>query len=490
MSKVFERIGGASVGRSVFNLSYEKKLTCDMGKLIPVMCDEVVPGDILDLANNITIRMQPMVAPMLHEVNAYVHYFFVPYRLLWDDWENFITGGEDGDDDSTLPTWNCADVTVGSLWDHLGFPTNVTLPANNRPMSFPRDAYNFIYNEYYRDQNLIDKVALTQENILNRAWEKDYFTASLPWQQRGTAPALPINGTTSAVFPITGATTSSSTTFPRNASGELSSPATDAQTLLNNNTVDLSTASTFDISDLRLAFQIQRWLERNARAGVRYTEFLKAHFGIAPKDERLDRPEYIGGSKQPIIVSEVLQTSETNTSLQGTLAGHGLSSSGKYIGKYRAKEFGLIMGIMSVMPRSAYSQGIDRQWLRETKFDFCFPEFVNLSEQAIKTQEIYATAVEATNDTPFGYIGKYDEMRVKRNMLAGEMRPNGDFDYWTLGRDFGSTPLLNQSFIECVPSKRVFAVQNEDVLIVQVANLIKAVRPIPLMAEPGLIDHV
>uniref|UniRef100_UPI004055A905 major capsid protein n=1 Tax=Candidatus Electrothrix sp. TaxID=2170559 RepID=UPI004055A905 len=265
---------------------------------------------------------------------------------------------------------------------------------------------------------------------------------------------------------------------------------TNAKAFFDNNSVDLSSATTFDIADLRLAFQIQRWLERNARAGARYTEFLKSHFNVSPRDERLQRPEYIGGSKQIISISEVLQTSETTTTPQGTMAGHGLSVSGKYIGKYRAEEFGLIMGIMSIMPRSAYSQGIDRQWLRKTKYDFPFPEFTNLSEQGIEQAEIFATGVESENQTLFGYIGRYDECRVKRNMLAGQMRPDGTYDFWTLGRDFASAPLLNQSFIECIPSKRVFAVQDEDVCIVQVANLIKAVRPLPLVAEPGLIDHV
>lgn len=498
-SNVFNRVGGARFGRSVFNLSYEKKLTCDMGKLIPIMCDEVVPGDVLDIANHVVVRLTPLIAPMLHEVNVYLHYFFVPYRLLDEDFEEFITGGEDGQSAVTLPTWNVTDNAIGSLWDHLGFPTGITLPANNRPMSFPRDAYNFIYNEYYRDQNLISEVALTSEDIQHRAWEKDYFTASLPWQQRGTAPALPISGTTNAewdqsVFTQTAGGTSlnapDTASNPTILVNSLNGPA-NVKGAFDDNTVDLSAATTFDISDLRLAFQIQRWLERNARAGARYTEFLRAHFGVAPRDERLDRPEYIGGSKAPIVVSEVLQTSSTDaTTPQGNLAGHGLTSKGRYIGKYRVKEFGLIMGIMSIMPRSAYSQGIDKQWLRETKYDFAFPEFVNLSEQAVKTMELYATAVEATNDTLFGYIGRYDEMRVKRNMLAGEMRAGGTYDYWTLGRDFSGTPLLNQSFIECDPSKRTFAVQDEDTCIVQVANILKAVRPIPIMAEPGLIDHV
>ena len=230
-------------------------------------------------------------------------------------------------------------------------------------------------------------------------------------------------------------------------------------TALQNNTVDLSTASTFDIADLRLAFQIQKWMERNARGGVRYTEFLRAHFGVAPRDERLHRPEYIGGSKSPVIMSEVLQTSSTDlTTPQGNLAGHGISAQDQFCGSYRAAEFGLIMGIMSIMPKPAYSQGINRQWLRRSKFDFFFPEFVGLSEQAIEQAEIYATDVASANTTIFGYQGRYDEMRTKDNMVVGEMRTT--FDYWHLARQFSSAPLLNSSFITCIPRKDIFAVQN------------------------------
>ena len=257
--------------------------------------------------------------------------------------------------------------------------------------------------------------------------------------------------------------------------------------------VDLSTASTFDIADLRLAFQIQKWMERNARAGVRYTEFLRAHFGVSPRDDRLDRPEYIGGSKSPIIVSEVLQTSSTDaTTPQGNLAGHGLSVNEAYCGSYNVQEYGLILGMFSVMPRPSYQQGINRQWLRRTRYDFFFPEFQNLSEQAIENAEIMALDADATHNTGiFGYQGRYDEMRYKPNMVVGEMRDT--FDYWHLGRVFDALtpPVLNSDFVECNPDdcKRVFAVQDVPGLMVQFANIIKAFRPLMIQAEPGLIDH-
>nr|QJB18828.1 MAG: major capsid protein [Microvirus sp.] len=498
---IFDSVSSVQPGRSVFDLSYDKKLTCDMGELIPVMCDEMVPGDKFDIGNQIVVRFQPLVAPILHEINAFVHYFFVPYRILWNLWEDFITGGETGADASVLPRWNPTNTAVGSLWDYLGFPTGI-VPTDALPLDFVRSAYNRIYNEFYRDENLITEVAATGEVILKRAWEKDYFTSSLPWQQKGTAPALPISGMSSAVFNagiFTAGASAPTATFTVDAdtssdayihlSGDSAIARANAKAALDRNTVDLSSATTFNVADLRLAFQIQKWMERNARAGSRYTEFLKAHFGVSPRDDRLQRPEYVGGSKSGVIVSEVLQTSKTESGApQGNLAGHGLVADSTYVGSYHAKEYGLMMGIMSIMPRSAYSQGIDRQWLRRTKYDFYSPEFANLSEQAIERAELYASAVGAENRTIFGYQGRYDEMRVKRNMVVGKMRST--FNYWHLGREFGSAPLLNQSFIECAPSKRIFAVQTEPGLIVDVENRIKAIRPLPYASEPGLIDHM
>jgi len=495
----FQRVQNNRPGRSVFNLSYEKKLNCDMGQLIPIMCDEVVPGDIFEIGNEVVIRLQPLVAPILHEINCFIHYFFVPYRLLWEDWEEFISGGVDGDYTATLPTWNpgSGKNAIGTLWDYFGFPTGIDA-AGAYPMQFPLNAYNLVYNEYYRDQTQVAEVALDQEEILIRAWEKDYFTSALPNQQRGTAPALPISGTSSAdwqdadwaqgvptnymglIFAGTGV----------DQKGYLNSAdaLANAKAFFDDNVVDLSSATTFDVSDLRLAFQIQKWMERNARAGARYTEFLGAHFGVFPRDERLQRPEFIGGSKSPVVVSEVLQTSSTDlTSPQGNMAGHGITADKNYVAKYHAKEFGLIIGIMSIMPRSAYQQGIDRQWLRTTKYDFYFPEFANLSEQAIQMVELYASNTPADNAKIFGYQGRYDEMRVKRNMVCGDLRDT--LDYWHLGRQFASEPALNQEFIECVPRKDIFAVTDEPGFIASVANLIKAVRPLPIQSNPGLIDH-
>jgi len=528
MPNLFNNVSKLRPGRSVFDLSYEKKFNCDMGQLIPVMCDEVVPGDKFKISNEVVIRWQPLIKPILHEVNVFTHYFFVPYRLLWEDdgsgttgWENFITGGSDGTLEPVLPTWEIQTRQgEGSLWDYLGFPIE-TLPEGAYPLDFPRAAYALIWNEYYRDQTLQEKITSTN-SIQFRAWTKDYFTSALPWQQRNPiAPSLPIVGETSAVWSSDSFSSGSSYTADPAFDSTQVSPimnlnqaggVASAQAFFNANTIDLSAASSFDIADLREVVQIQKFLERNARVGARYTEFLGAHFGVSPRDARLDRPEYIGGTKSPVIISEVLQTSTTGyesspTSLtpQGNLAGHGITADRNMVGSYRAEEFGLIMGIMSVMPKPAYQQGMPRQWLRETKYDFYFPEFAHLSEQPISQAEIYLNDVEIDNTKLFGYQGKYDEMRVKQNMICGTLRSDAavPLDYWHLARNFDSAPILDSTFITTgdptratgnAPSgtfirKDIFAVQDEYGLIVNYANKIKAIRPLPAASNPGLMDH-
>lgn len=501
---VFSSVQANRPRRSSFNLSYEKKFDCDMGQLIPVMCDEVVPGDLFKIDNQVVCRLQPTLAPILQEVSVFVHYFFVPFRLLDDNWESFITGGTDGKDAYELPTWKPTSVARYSLWDYFGFPTGITPQDSFLPMKYPLYAYNYVYNEYYRDENLQEEVSLDDENVKRRAWRKDYFTSALPWQQRGTSPALPLSG--NASVSISSLKFGSGTTI-----GNLNSNLIHTTELANNGyilssnnrqvqatsssisvsataPVDVSNIATFDVSDLRLAFQVQKWMERNARSGVRYTEFLRSHFGVSPSDSRLQRPEYIGGSKSPMIVSEVLQTSQSSDkSPQGTMAGHGIVAGESHICKYHVTEFGVILGLLSIMPKASYQQGINRQWLRRTRYDFYFPEFAHLSEQAVMNGELYYQNSPTANSEIFGYQGRYDEMRCKSDMVCGALRDQ--LSYWHLGRIFDTPPKLNASFVECNPSKRIFAVQNVPGVIVDYANIVTAVRPIPYSAEPGLIDH-
>ncbi len=549
---VFSSVLGNKVGRSVFDLSHVKRFTCDMGQLIPVYFDECVPGDTRKIGMQCVTRFQPLVAPILDSVDLTVHYFFVPTRLLMDkeeDWNLFLTGGKDGTDNSvSLPLWQFSyfagdDVPNRpfsngfpygkySLWDYFGLPLISggapkynDLVSFNNVLGFAQRCYNLVWNEFYRDRNLVDEVVLTNSTILYRAWKKDYFTSALPWQQRGTAPALPISGVipvdnlvgesvqlNSFDFLIHGGSSGDtytdvsidSNSFIKGASGSKGSLVDSARGSFSVNggtpSVNLGNASTFDVSTLRQAFQIQRWLELNARGGVRYTEFLRSHFGIAPKDEVLGRPQYIGGTKSSIVISEVLQTSRTEDSTEsqkgsplGRLAGHGLGATSDYICTFTSKEFGYIIGIASWMPKPSYQQGVNRIFSRKTKFDFYFPEFAHLSEQAVSNGEIYATGTERDKQI-FGYQGAYNEMRYSPSFNCADMRYT--FSYWHLGRIFDSPPNLNAGFLTTNSAydggirKDIFASKNDPGLIVQFANIVKAIRPLPVYGTPGFIDHV
>ena len=525
---VFNNEKGRAPGRSGFDLSHEKKFTCDMGQIIPVLATAALPGDVFQLENSCVIRFQPMVAPILHQVDVETFYFFVPYRLLDDQFETFITKGVQGTTELTPPLFDPAlfatpanVYAMGSLWDFLGFPL-LQPPEEACPMDYPRRAYYKIWNEYFRDETLQTELDITaygtQHNILNAAWRKDYFTSALPWTQRGTAPSLPVFGSAAAVFdlPATGAANLNNVGAPRfyyngASSGNLYGAASDNvsplagadltdfktsidEVFTGNNTIDGSTFTSVDIADFRLTLAMQVWMERNARGGARYNEVIRVHWGVAPNDARLQRPEFIGGTKNHAVISEVLQTSAESasgtTTPQGNLAGHGIAVQSARVGKYRVEEFGIIMGLMVVRPKSAYQDGINRQWLWRTAFDFPWPEFAGLSEQAIFNAEICTQTIAqdptgVNNLNTFGYTGRYNEMRFIPDMVCSEMRTT--FDYWHLGRQFNnaSPPALNAAFIECVPRKDIFAVPSVPGLIVSFGNHIQAIRPLPFLPIPN-----
>lgn len=502
----FDFVKGIRPGKSVFDLSYQKLFSADMGYLYPIMVDEALPGDVFSIANRTVVRCMPMVAPVMHDINVYIHYWFVPNRLVWpatftgtppvmnDGWELFITTGPDGTASPTIPTWTPTDVTVESLWDYFGLPVGVTPDANHRPIALPLRAYNMIWNEYYRDQTLQDRRDEDEDStVAQRCWGKDYFTSALESQQRGTAPAMPITGTLNVdASSAVGTSGTGRDMFVYDTPDTLGTSSgtynTDLQNALEKQTVDVSGATTFDIADLRLSVAIQRFLELNNRSGVRYSEQLVAHFGAAPRDERLQRPEYITGFASPLIVSEVLQQSETNTTPQGTLCGHGIGIVNHNGGRYRVQEHGWIIGLLSIMPKSIYQQGINRQFLRRDVYDYYWPEFANLSEQAIERCEIYATAVESENETIFGYQGAYDEYRYKPSQVCGLMGTT--FDYWTISRQFSSAPSLNSAFVTCDPRKDFLAAPTDPAFVVQCGNIVRAVRPMPIQADPGRMDHI
>ncbi len=503
MPSLFKSIDRARINRSVFNLSHEHSTAFDMGQLIPALILEAVPGDIFALQAEMLVRLQPLMSPAFTQMHATMHTFFVPYRILDENFEDFITKGISGEDSYTLPRWNPSsgsETGVRSLWDYLGFPIG---KRNIHPIDYVRRAYNAIYNEYYRDENLQNEIPLDNIQVMNRAWEKDYFTSAFTSPQRGTSPALPISGTTFADFNDSLHDGESDMTVTKglefgseNAAefkiglrnGDSADHGRLKQTL-NRNVIDFANATTFDLEDFRWTAVIQQTLERAMRGGVRYTEWLQAMYGVSPRDERLNRPEYIGGSKAPITVSEVLQTSETSdTSPQGNLAGHGISYSQGGNGRYRVTEFGIVMGIVSIMPRALYHQGMSRQWMRKTPFDFFNPAFVNLGEQEIKQSELFVSDNVAENDTIFGFQGMYNELRYMPSHVTANLRPGQNLQHYTLTRDFASAPGLNSDFITCKPGKRIFAVQLDDEpsFVVRINNIIKAIRPLPIQPVPGI----
>lgn len=536
MNKTFKMVGGLKPSRSLFNNSHTVLFDCDMGELIPVLGMEMLPGQSTKVSIEEVIRMQPLVAPILHEINAYVHFFFVPTRLLMSDkdhgWETFLTGGVSGEESVSLPLWlddkgnnNIVNLTLASkysLADYFDIPVGVNIPVADQPLGFLQRAYNFIFNEYYIDRNYMPEVSLSNNNILHRCWEKDYFTSSLPSQQRGTAPALPISGILPVNFTggdnlfkydfegVEKSQIGYTQGYPYLRSLGLTTPSSENgfalygevrqenDTSVNGRTgyvtasVNLNNAATFNVADLRLAFQIQKYLERNMRAGSRYIEFLKAHFGVSPTDTRMQRPEYVGGCKSAVVISEVMQTSATSdVSPQGNLAGKGLTADYNKITRFTAPEFGYLVGIMSIMPRAMYSQGLDRKFSRKSRYDWPMPEFTHLSEQAILNKEIYLSDNTTQNNGVFGYTGIFNEIRSSQSHVRGGMRDT--LSYWHLGRKFSSLPVMNGQFLEVDPLadglKRAFAVQDEKGFIVYLGFNIRNTIPLPAIAEPGLVDH-
>jgi len=475
-----------------------------MGNLTPVLVTECVPGDSFQIGCDSLIRFAPMVAPVMHRMDVSVHYFFVPNRLTWDNWEKYIV---DADTPNPLPYINYTDDFTADqkkFLDYMGVPPNTGTGITQALNALPIAAYQAIYNEYYRDENLVTEVDYTLADGNNtgdvvdlvkmrqRAWEHDYFTASLPFAQKGTAVDIPIGSIDSDVAVNWNSDETASNQIQAYINGTLvgnlgvgntQGVSTIGTPKLIAKTSDLDIQPT-TINDLRRAFRLQEWLEKNARGGTRYIENILMHFGVRSSDKRLQRPEYITGLKTPVIISEVLNTSATDQEPQGNMAGHGVAvSTGKY-GNYFCEEHGYIIGIMSVMPQPAYQQGIPKTYLKSDPLDFFWPSFAHIGEQPVTNNELYAYT--ATAEDTFGYVPRYAEYKYQASRVAGDFRTI--LDYWHLGRIFATQPALNDTFIECTPDQceRIFAVQDgEDNLYCQIMHKIKAVRPMPKFGTPN-----
>lgn len=499
---------------SAFDLSHDVKLSLNMGELVPVLAMECLPGDRVRIGSENLCRLAPMLAPMMHRVDVRVEYFFVPNRLVWQNWEKWITNGGDNPADTTLPAHPYAEygnspaVIWNSLMDYMGLPDPAQCPTPGTPERFSPlcfAAYQKIYDEFYRDENLIN----TQEpsytlndgdnstntglfTLRKRAWEADYFTKALPWAQKGSSVDVPLGDVVlkpdldvqqihrwvDSHDPV-----GLNTDVIFNANSELAANAGRGTVMDPNGTLTVDATT---INDLRLAFRLQEWLEKNARGGTRYAELIRAHFNVSPQDSRLQRPEYIVGMKNAIQISEVLNTTGTVDAPQGNMAGHGVTYANGNWGKYFCQEHGYIIGILSIMPKTAYQQGIPRHFLKYTDpTELAWPSFAHLGEQEVQHRELMAFQGSDSQKT-FGYMPRFMEYKTLPSRVAGDFR--GNLDFWHMGRIFstGAPPRLNQTFVEADPTFRVFAVTDsgEDHIYCQVMHHLNVVRALPFYGTP------
>ena len=518
MTHQFSQVPKADIPRSSFDRSHGYKTTLDAGFLVPVFVDEALPGDTFNVNMTGFARLATPLHPYMD--NAYFNSFFfaVPIRLIWDNWERF-NGEQDNPGASTdylVPEVQApagTGWTSGSLSDYLGLPVGV---ANLRSSALWHRAYNLIWNEWFRDQNLQNSVTVpkgdgpdsaTLYSLLRRGKRHDYFTSCLPWPQKGQSVSLPLG--TSAPLVTTG------DGRPQFTSAGMAAPPSNlfnvsgsANVQLNNAAVgtgpmawhdpklraDLSAATAATINQLRQAFQVQKLYERDARGGTRYTEIVRAHFGVTSPDARLQRPEYLGGGQSPVNIHQVEQTAPgtaTTNTPQGNLAAFGTSVMTNHGFTKSFTEHCVIIGMVCVRADLTYQEGLNRMFSRRSRFDFYWPALSHIGEQAVLSKEIYCDG-SAGDETVFGYQERYAEYRYKPSVVTGKLRSQvvDSLDTWHLAQDFTARPLLNGTFIqENPPFPRVLAVQNEPQFIADFYFKMRCARPMPVYGVPGLIDH-
>lgn len=547
----FGQIPTIDIKRSTFELSFDHKTTFNTGDIVPIMVQEILPGDTFNLETNFIVRMQTPIKPVMDDAFIDIYYFFVPNRLVWDHWPEFMGENKDGAWDEQETEYTIPSITQfvnttiqkGSIADHMGLPINCSKISSTISL-LPFRAYTLIYNEWFRNQNLQAPLPTYHQNdasititteekrddpayggkLLKANKFADYFTTALPEPQKGEpvtinigeeAPVLTSDKefeetktgnplkmwlSTTGKIPDTGTLTlhgqAGHSRTLMNITGKLPE-GTIQQAVPSNLYADLSSATSITVNQLRQAIQIQKFLERDARSGTRYIEIIKGHFGVTSPDARMQRPEYLGGNRFPINMDQVLQTSEsTSNSPQGNTAAFSLTGARSSAGFTKSfTEHGYIIGLAVVRTQHSYQQGINKMWSRQRRYDFYWREFANLGEQEVKVAEIYNDSNSIFKNDTFGYQERYAEYRYNPNIITGEMRSTyaQSLDVWHYGDEYNSRPYLSAKWCEETANNmdRTLAVQSNtsDQFLAEFYFKIKATRPMPIYGVPGMMDH-